>query len=305
MRQDIEYLMGKQLAEKSDQVANKKRDKPLKEKSALSRELIGKIKHNKVETRKPVGRGTFRPEYIKIKDDGSAIFKSQKYESPWVHGVEEGSYFRREVAAYEVSCALGYSVPETTVREVAGNLGSAQRQVLDMETLKFSDRLKAKSLPVSQYMDLFLFDYIIFNHDRHPGNALVKDDQLVAIDHGLSFGDARKVFNMYPFAELYQMADQKVSPEMKKMLTELATSDEKMQELFETLKKYLKFGEAIACIARIESAYKKLKRNRWKASRDFIIEPKFNPSKKSISSDPENEVYHKYSTTDEQLLKVG
>jgi len=96
--------------------------------------------------------------------------------------------YLREVAAYELSEALGWRfVPETVVREGPLGIGSLQRFVPAdfsehyftlLERPEHHDVLKA----------ICVFDLIVNNADRKGGHCLLGDDgRLWSVDHGLCF----------------------------------------------------------------------------------------------------------------------
>ncbi len=125
---------------------------------------------------------------VKLGGDGcQAIYKPHRGERPlWDF---PGGLYKREVAAWAVSEALGWHlVPETLVRTDAPlGEGSLQRFVWgDQEEHYFTvlddpthhDRLR----------QLAVFDIVVNNTDRKAGHCLLGDDGLVwAIDNGLCF----------------------------------------------------------------------------------------------------------------------
>lgn len=101
---------------------------------------------------------------------------------------------RREMAAFELSRALGWHlVPTTVLRDGPLGEGSVQRFVdADFEEHYFTlheagrhhDRMRA----------MCLFDIIANNTDRKSGHCLVSvDDELFGIDHGLCFHEDFKL----------------------------------------------------------------------------------------------------------------
>jgi len=269
-------------------------------------EILHILKNNEVETINPLANGKNSPDLIELQGGISGIFKRKKKEVHLDSRVEKGTYFRRETAAYEVSKLLGYGhVPETTIRKVDGDIGSVQRVVDNVNMLGFMSKSETKDIPIGQYVEMFVFDYIIFNRDRHRGNVLVKDGQLIPIDHGASFGNSSMVFKLKPhFDGDFDPVDEEVSPEMKNALSELVENDDKMEELFMTLKKYLKFGEAIACVKRIEFVYRELKSNDWMITTNMVLSRKFNPESDETSLEQNDPQFDLYSTSDKELLEA-
>ena len=100
-----------------------------------------------------------------------------------------GTLCRREVAAYQVSCALEtwVAVPYTILRDGPHGIGCLQQFIyadyhIHYFTLKDNPQLQTK------FQQIVLFDYLINNADRKGGHCLLDAHQkLWAIDHGLSF----------------------------------------------------------------------------------------------------------------------
>jgi uncharacterized repeat protein (TIGR03843 family) len=121
-----------------------------------------------------------------------AIYKPRRGERPlwdFPRGLD-----RREVAAHELSEALGWGlVPHTVLRDGPLGTGSVQRFVeADFEQHYFTlyeagrhhDRLRA----------MCAFDLVANNTDRKSGHCLVSvGDELFGIDHGLCFHEDFKL----------------------------------------------------------------------------------------------------------------
>jgi len=105
-----------------------------------------------------------------------------------------GGLFRREVAAYELSEALGWGlVPETVVRlEGPFGEGSVQRFVHEDGTSHyFTLRDDPRWHPTLKQM--CAFDVVANNADRKSGHVLLAEDRLWAIDNGLCFNELDKL----------------------------------------------------------------------------------------------------------------
>jgi uncharacterized repeat protein (TIGR03843 family) len=123
----------------------------------------------------------------------NAVYKPHRGERP-LWDFPDGLY-RREVAAYELSEALGWRlVPETILRDKAPfGPGSLQRFVdADFEQHYFTlledpshhDALRA----------MCAFDLLANNADRKSGHCLLTEDgHIWGIDHGLCFHDEPKL----------------------------------------------------------------------------------------------------------------
>lgn len=148
--------------------------------------------------------GVNRTEFVQLKDDGSVVFKPIAGETGLGYmNLEPGTYYKRERAAYAVSEFFGFElVPPTVIRELNGELGSAQEFIPGAkpayDLFLGRDRSSAweKVNLVGKYYDwkyeaalnrLFIFDHLIWNIDRHYGNFLLEGGKVYAIDNGLSF----------------------------------------------------------------------------------------------------------------------
>lgn len=101
---------------------------------------------------------------------------------------------RREVAAFELSRALGWHlVPTTVLRDGPLGEGSVQRFVdADFEQHYFT--LHESGRHHDRMQAMCLFDIVANNTDRKSGHCLVSvDDELFGIDHGLCFHENFKL----------------------------------------------------------------------------------------------------------------
>ncbi|HYX44373.1 MAG TPA: SCO1664 family protein [Acidimicrobiales bacterium] len=149
---------------------------------------------------------------------GLAVYKPLRGERPlWDY--PEGLY-RREVAAYLVSEALGWGlVPETVVRDGPLGPGSLQRFVdadfsehyfTLLERPEHHDALKA----------VCTFDLVLNNGDRKSGHCLLGvDGRLWAIDHGLCLHTDPKLRTV-----IWDFAGQPVPEDRLEALARLAAS---------------------------------------------------------------------------------
>lgn len=121
-----------------------------------------------------------------------AIYKPRRGERPlwdFPAGLD-----RREVAAYELSEALGWHlVPHTVLRDGPLGEGSVQRFVdADFEQHYFTLFEDARHL--DQLQAMCVFDLLANNTDRKSGHCLVSvGDELFGIDHGLCFHEDFKL----------------------------------------------------------------------------------------------------------------
>jgi uncharacterized repeat protein (TIGR03843 family) len=115
-----------------------------------------------------------------------AIYKPHRGERP-LWDFPDGLY-RREVAAYVVSEALGWGlVPDTVLRDDAPlGPGSLQRFVdADFEQHYFT--LIEDEAWRDELCRIAVFDLIINNTDRKSGHCLLAEGRIWGIDHGLCF----------------------------------------------------------------------------------------------------------------------
>jgi uncharacterized repeat protein (TIGR03843 family) len=131
--------------------------------------------------------GTFLAELCLDGVSMKAVYKPLRGERP-LWDFPDGLY-RREVAAYELSAALGWDlVPETVARDDGPyGAGSYQRFVAAdftehyftlLEQPDYQDALRA----------IAVFDLVANNADRKSGHCLLGDDRHIwGIDHGLCF----------------------------------------------------------------------------------------------------------------------
>ena len=114
-----------------------------------------------------------------------AVYKPARGESP-LWDFEAGTLYRREVAAYELSGALGWpSIPPTVVREKAPHGVGALQLFVEADGRHF---LGHNDAPAETWMRIALFDVIANNADRKSGHCLFDaEDRVWVIDHGLTF----------------------------------------------------------------------------------------------------------------------
>jgi uncharacterized repeat protein (TIGR03843 family) len=146
-------------------------------------ELVGRMPYS--------SNATFLVEVREADDDSAAslaaVYKPLRGERP-LRDFPAG-LCRREVAAYELSEALGWGlVPETVLRQDAPlGPGSLQRFVEADFAEHYFTLLERDDL-TEQFRRLAAFDWVANNADRKSGHCLlVPPDRLYAIDNGLCF----------------------------------------------------------------------------------------------------------------------
>jgi uncharacterized repeat protein (TIGR03843 family) len=116
-----------------------------------------------------------------------AVYKPQRGERP-LWDFPDGTLSHREVAAYEVSHALGWEVVPVTVRRVDGPAGEgALQRFVDHDPEEHYFTL----LPdhEDRFRQFAAFDVLVNNADRKGGHCLhdLANDVILGIDHGLTF----------------------------------------------------------------------------------------------------------------------
>jgi len=117
--------------------------------------------------------------------DAAAVYKPRRGERP-LWDFPDGTLYKREVAAFEVSEMLGWRiVPPTVIRNGPYGPGMVQLYVThDPEQHYFTFNASQKG----QLAKFTLFDYMINNADRKGGHCLLADDgNIWGIDHGICF----------------------------------------------------------------------------------------------------------------------
>jgi uncharacterized repeat protein (TIGR03843 family) len=173
-----------------------------------------------------------------------AVYKPHKGERPlWDF---PGGLFRREVAAYALSEALGWGlVPETVLRaDGPFGEGSVQRFVheeQDGEGTEHYFTLRDKPAWHDTLRRLCAFDVVANNADRKSGHVLLGEQQLWAIDHGLCFNEDDKLRTV-----IWDFGGTPLDPDDRAALAALAQAG-----LPDPLGQLLEPGEVDATLARL------------------------------------------------------
>jgi hypothetical protein len=147
----------------------------------------------------PLGEGITNSSRVELRDGPrtvTAVFKTAdtRVKSQFTFGSETVGFYRdtyrHEVAAYVLDTLLGFGlVPPSVERKVEGKRGSLQAWV-DRSLSRFApapppaDQARADE----QMHAMRLFDYLIFNTDRHVRNVVFGTDwRPVAIDNSIAF----------------------------------------------------------------------------------------------------------------------
>jgi uncharacterized repeat protein (TIGR03843 family) len=147
-----------------------------------------------------------------------AIYKPRRGEQP-LWDFPDGTLYRREVAAYLVSEALGWGlVPPTIARGGPFGIGSAQLYVSSDARLTAFELVEHgnRAMPL-----VAAFDVVVNNADRKGGHCLAESvgGRVWAIDHGVCFHEEPKLRTV-----LWDFAGQALPPAVIAELEELAAT---------------------------------------------------------------------------------
>ena len=119
-------------------------------------------------------------------------------------GIYKTAGARTEVAAYEISKALGWDdlVPETVFKTGSLGKGSVQKWVPGELWGNAGSAIQEK-MSMYQRQRLGVFDILIGNWDRHSGNFLVQNNKLIAIDSGFAMEGGSKAIS--GFSKLFEL----------------------------------------------------------------------------------------------------
>ena len=199
--------------------------------------------------------------YVRILGDGDGIAKPRSEESALQRSeVKCGTYYLRERAAFLVSRDLGFDlVPETVIRHLDGYGPASLQSFVDDATTAIQLGLRDEGSPVSigvrypelvqPFKDMQIFDYIIYNSDRHDGNFLIQGrNRLFAIDNSLSFG--------HDYLTIFLENDEPPSEEVVKRLGDFLGDMDTLEFFKHSLENLIKEDEIDALINRIRYVYR-------------------------------------------------
>ena len=117
------------------------------------------------------------------------VYKPARGESP-LWDFPAGTLYQREVAAYQLSKALGWPrIPPTVVRDRGPHGVGALQLYVEADGRHFlSEQTEPTLSQRDAWRRIALFDVITNNADRKSGHCLLDaNDQVWVIDHGLTF----------------------------------------------------------------------------------------------------------------------
>jgi hypothetical protein len=169
------------------------------------------LKSARVVSIEEVGEGVTHSQRVELEKEGRrarAIFKTvdMRFKAETRFGSEVAQEFRDsykfEIAAYELDKLLGLNiVPPVVERRIGGARGSLQMWAEGtMARFSHADVPPTGARMHNPVHVFWLFDYLIFNVDRHWRNVVLDADwHPIPIDHSMSFTTHRK-----PFRALYR-----------------------------------------------------------------------------------------------------
>jgi uncharacterized repeat protein (TIGR03843 family) len=162
-------------------------ERPPRSDSLSQLSLLSLLRHGEIDVRGRLpwsSNGTFLAEVCRDGASMPAVYKPLRGERPlWDY---PAGLYRREVAAWVVSEALGWGlVPETVARDGPLGPGSLQRFVVaDLDEHYFT--LLERPEHHAALKRICVFDLVVNNGDRKGGHCLLGEDgRIWAIDHGL------------------------------------------------------------------------------------------------------------------------
>lgn len=149
---------------------------------------------------------------VRVKDaelETIAVYKPQAGERP-LWDFPGGTLYQREIAAYEVSEALGWNlIPPTVEREGPHGVGSLQL-FIDAEPAEHYLSLMPARAEV--FRRVAALDLVINNADRKSGHCLLEKGSahIWVVDHGVTFHHEMKLRTV-----IWEFAGEELSPELR------------------------------------------------------------------------------------------
>ncbi len=179
-------------------------------------------------------------------NDFLAIYKPRKGERP-LWDFPSGTLYKRELAAYLASQALGWDfIPATVIRDGPHGVGSMQRFVPHNPELHYH---QFRGPHRHELARIALFDYLSNNADRKDIHCIKGDDgKIWGIDHGLTFNHMPKLRTV-----IWEFAGKPVPDDLMEELLDFWTDNARMQALGRQLAKLIEPTEIKAFHKRIET----------------------------------------------------
>jgi Trp operon repressor len=189
--------------------------------------------------------------FVKYEDGTSGVFRSENQDPllPVERNVAPETYYLRERCAYLVDKALGFNlVPPVVIREINDEVGSIQQFVGAKSYFRTQgeERENYAGLHAQRLEVLRIYDYIIWNSDRHEANLLVDDKDIYAIDNSLSFETLDDPLFLGSFS--HEELPEDIVAKVTQFCEDLGLQKELERELFKT---GLSITEVDSCLTRI------------------------------------------------------
>ena len=162
----------------------------------LSNEIKAALTHGEYELKGQFMLGSNYTFLVDLRHEGEtypAVYKPGKGEQP-LWDFPESTLALREVAAYQLSEALGFHIVPFTIYRADGPYGPGSLQEyidydIEYHYFNFTPEDKQKIRPV------VLFDLLANNADRKGSHVFFEDEtrKLYAIDHGVCFHEEDKL----------------------------------------------------------------------------------------------------------------
>lgn len=172
------------------------------------------------------------------------VYKPVRGEQP-LWDFPHGSLSRREVAAFVLSEALGWSLVPPTVLRKDGPLGPGSlQQYIDHDPnnhyFNFEEKDRQRLRPV------VVFDLLLNNADRKGGHILRdSQDHLWLIDHGLCFHAEEKLRTV-----VWDYSGEEIPKDLMGCVSQLIDQLKEGEKLYNEMIQYLRPGEVAAMLAR-------------------------------------------------------
>ena len=175
----------------------------------------------------------------------SVVYKPVRGETPlWDFPV--GTLAKREVAAYQVSEALGWRLVPATVFRIDAPLGPGSIQLFidhnpQYHYFNFNEKDLQRLRPV------VVFDVLVNNADRKGGHILLdaEKDRLFLIDHGICFNAQDKLRTV-----VWDFAGEPIPEEIAADVRQFKLALAQKEEIYRRLFKFLNSEELSALVER-------------------------------------------------------
>ncbi|RME42797.1 MAG: hypothetical protein D6796_13915 [Caldilineae bacterium] len=179
----------------------------------------------------------------------NVVYKPAQGERP-LWDFEHATLCRREVAAYQVSRALGDwpNIPPTVLRNGPHGPGMLQQFIhADYDAHYFT--LKDDPRYQTAFQQLALFDYLVNNADRKGGHCLLDHRQQIwAIDHGLTFHTDYKLRTV-----IWKYANRRIPQTLYRALARFKANFTPHSEAWRILQNLISPDEIAAFVQRLDN----------------------------------------------------